>query len=185
MAKYEIGPTGHIVHGNLFDVKKESLERLVRSYEPRLYIKWNPKKRGGYGCYELRLRPEKKYAVPYGDFMGGKLFVAEEHEIEGEAHVYDLPVLSYSLLQKLRDGDTWRIFGRPDDTVAHQARKDQFIKELEQRERQAREDEERRLREEAIYHFTQYKSAIGDFRESILSGWNPAEMAKAWGQNKK
>ena len=180
--KITLGPTGQSVVGHVLDVSKESLELKLRHYEPRLYIKWNPRKRGGWGCYELRLRPEKKYAVPYGEFMGGHLVVAEYHEIEGEAHVYDLPYLGYDLLDKVKEGDTWSIFGRPDETNAHQARKNQWIKDIESAEEQRLIDGEKKTRDEAIYHFTQYKGALRDYRNSILSGMNPAEIARFWGK---
>jgi len=180
--KIELGPTGKSIQGDVLDVNQKSLEHMLRLYEPRLYIKWNPLKRGGRGCYELRLRPEKKYAVPHGEFMGGQLFVAQEHEIEGEAHMFDLPYLGYDLLDRVKEGDTWAIFGRPDESVSHQARKDQWITSIEQAEKKRKEDLEKKNRDEAIYHFTQYKGALRDFRSSILSGMNPAELIRHWGK---
>lgn len=180
MKKNSIGPTGKLIRGHVLDVNKTSLEQALRRYEPRLYLHWNPLKRGGWGCYELRLRPEKKYAVPYGPFMGGQLYVAEYHEIEGEAHVRDVDVLSYDLVKWVSEADTWKYFGGADE---HKKRMQQILL-FEKREAERKQAEQDKAREDLMYNMMQHKTMIRQYKDLILSGVNPAAIASAWDQKK-
>ncbi len=163
----EVGPTGKTVTGDVLDVKKSALERRLKHYDPQLYLHWNPTKRRGYGCWEVRRRPNLKSAVVIGPYQGGTLVDLQYVEIPLIAHVLDVPHLSYQVLDKVTAMDTW--------TVRN------WVDKLENAEKENREKVQADLLKERSYNLKQFKGELKIFRELILSGTNPAELARYWG----
>jgi hypothetical protein len=164
-----VGPTGRTVRGDVLDVNKAALERALRQYDSLLYIAWNPKKRQGMGCWEIRRRPEKKTAIHQGSWNGLHFFELKYKELNVVHHVLDVPVLNYDVLARIKKMDTWdyKDFGR----------------EVDYREAEYDERIESKAQEEMRYMIKQHKSEVRDLKEMLLSGMNPAQIAKHWGRS--
>src|SRR5690242_19591015 len=93
---------GKIIQGHVLDVNRRHFERALKHYDRQLYTKWNWRKNGGTGCWEIRLKPAKPYAFYEGEFMGAKLFKIEYVETDIVNHILDVPYLNYSVLNRLR-----------------------------------------------------------------------------------
>ena len=167
--QYNHGPTGQIVRGSLFDVNPKSLEKSLKSYDEQLYLKWNPKKRNGWGVWELRRRPNEKFALPVGEYEGATFRLVDYYEIDIENHILDLPVLSYSVLEWLKAADTFQ--------------NKNWVNDLEYMEAKHKEKVAEAARKERTYNLMQFKSQIRGLKELILSGRSPAELAKYWGSS--
>lgn len=102
--RFEESPLGKIVQGSVWDCNKNNLERALKRYDPRLYIKWNPSKREGHGVWEIRIKPTKKTRVDHG----GGYSSLEWIESDLIHHVLDVPVLHYGLLDKIYEMDAYR-----------------------------------------------------------------------------
>lgn len=165
----DIGPTGSVVRGNIWDVDKAKLERAFKAYDRLLYITWNPRKRNGYGCWELRRLPEKKSLVTYGEFEGKQFLSIEPVELDIVNHVLDMPILSFRWLEKLQKMDTWKTKN--------------WVDEMES----AEEDGKRRVKDaahsEMHYMIKQHKREFRELKELLLSGFNPARLAQYWGKD--
>jgi hypothetical protein len=167
--KLEIGPTGKLVRGSVFDVNKAALERALRQYDNLLYITWNPKKRSGMGCWEIRRRPEKKTAVHQGSWNGIEFYALESKELDLVNHVLDLPVLTYKAVQKIQEMDAWKV-------------KD-FAHELDRKAAEHADSVREKTADETRYLIKQHKREIQEFKELLLSGMNPARVLKHWGRS--
>lgn len=162
-----MAPTGRLIQGDVLDCNKDKLESTLKHYDNQLYLKWNPKKRGGWGCWELRRRPETK-SLQFAARVGNAVFLKLEYqEMDLIHHVADMPCLNYKILEWLKKHDTWKS-------------KD-WAGDLEYEEAQYRERQERKERENLIYNMMQYRSAFREYKELILSGENPHHLAKFWG----
>lgn len=165
----KVGPTGKLIKGHLYDVNRKSLEVALKNFDPFLYLVWNPMKRRGLGCWELRRRAEKKTLVHQGEHAGHNFFSLEAVEIDHVNHVYDLPFLSYDVLDKLKAFDMWA---------------DKYWVKNFESEEQAREDAIRaRARSEMRYNLKQDRSTFRVFKDMVASGVNPALLAQFWGQS--
>src|SRR6185369_13350161 len=99
-------PTGSLIIGNTGDCNKGFLERCLKYYDQQLYIKWNPKKRGGWGMWEVRRRPETATNVFQGKLEDGtNVYTYEYKELDLVNHVLDVPVLHYNVLGKIKSMD--------------------------------------------------------------------------------
>src|ERR1044071_7768295 len=109
MTKIWVAPVGKIVTGNVLDCGKQALERKLREYDNQLYVKWNPKKLKGHGCWELRRRPELKSIKP-GDvsvYAGNTIVFPKYHENGFDSHLKDFAFLNYSMVSWLQANDQW------------------------------------------------------------------------------
>lgn len=106
--------------GSIFDCNRSSFERVLRDYSSDLYVGWNPLKNNGLGCWEIWHRPSRKTAVEIigasgfneprieqGKILQDNLHVLEYRPNDFEHHVYDLPFLTYSFVNRLREMDMW------------------------------------------------------------------------------
>lgn len=178
-----VGPTGNLVRGTVFDVSKSALETELRAYDKQLFLKWNPKKRSGLGCWELHRSPDKKMAVFKGKWNGMAFFNLEYPPYDFISHVFDVPCLTYRMVELLRERDLYRIVERKpgeDYTVWM----DRVEKEAAYRQAKFEEELNRKASEESAYTGKQYKKEIRAYREMILSGLNPALIAKHWNDKK-
>lgn len=172
-----IGPTGKTIIGDVLDVRKESLELLVKHYDPQLYFKWNPTKNLGYGVWELRRRPEKKSIVSSAIYKGNTYCLIDYQENNWEHHVKDFPVLSYGILQWLKDSDQWTMSNYSPDQLLRLQR---HLKKMDETEQKIKDDGLAKARSEMMYKLKQDKHLIQDFQEKLLSGVNPAHLARFW-----
>lgn len=175
--KIELGATGNIIQGDVLDVGKAALERSLQDYDSLLYIKWNSTKRRGYGCWELRRRPEMKTVVLRETFEGITYSVVDYKELDVENHVADFPSLNYDILAKLRKMDVWAAAGYD----KHNKKKiNNFLNEMDYRRKSHKDSQDLKLYEDMMYNMKQQRSALNGLRQAILDGTNPAELARYW-----
>lgn len=164
------GPTGRIATGSVLDCAKGPLEQALKFYDPCLYVKWNPKKLKGWGCWEIRRRPEEKQVVESVSFGGATFSRVEYKEYDMVHHVMDLAYLNYNALEKLKAMDTWS-----------EGRKGlEWVKQLDYREAKAQERIEAKASVEREYNLKQLKPQIKDLMDFVSSGGNPARLADHW-----
>lgn len=162
----ELGPTGNLIQGNLFDINRRAFTERLRDFDSQLYLQWNPDKRNRMGCWEIRRRPDKKTAVYQGEYAGARFYSLEWKEEPLIAHILDVPVLSPAVFTKLASMDTWN---------------DKYwVRDLEYREGKHVEAKESKARDELKYRAKEYKRELRDFMEMVNSGLNPARIAQHW-----
>lgn len=166
MAIESLAPTGKLVRGSVADCNKAALERALKFYDSQLYLKWNPKKNGGYGVWEIRRKPDTATKVYQTTFNGQKFYTLEYVEHDLIHHVLDLPRLSYDVLGKLKSIDAW-------------AQKD-FISNLDYTAARHKEQEEKSAREELRYNIKQFKREWKDFAALVSQGVNPGQILKGF-----
>lgn len=165
MMKYKVGPTGSLIEGHLFDVSKASFEDALKRIDRDLYLNWNPRKRRGLGCWEIRCRPDKIW-VHQGDHEGTQIYALEGVENDLIHHVKDVPFLTYSALNltPLRDRKNW-------------------VRDYEDKERKFIESKTKIIKEDLQYGLKQDRQVYKVFKDLVASGVNPALLAKYWGQS--
>jgi hypothetical protein len=165
-----VGALGNLIQGHVLDVNKNSFERTLKDYDELLYVKWNPKKLKGHGCWEIRRRPEYKSvvdAVKVGNVTISRL---EYCEVDLVNHVLDCAFLNYDQLNKIKSMDT---------TNTNQKF---FVDELEHREAVARQLKQDKAIENRRYMAKQYKREIADFKEFVAAGNSPDHaISQYWG----
>lgn len=170
--KVWLSPTGKAISGHVLDCAKAPLEKKIKElFDDYLYLKWNPKKLNGWGCWELRRRPEKKKVLETLAFKGNTYTILGYKENNFENHILDVPFLNYSIINKLKSMDTWEQYGE---------RGKHFGKELEYHEEKSKQLLEEKTRKEREYNAKQLKHELKDFREYVLSGHNPYLIADHW-----
>lgn len=171
----------------MLDCARAPLLATLKRYDPFLYLKWNPKKRGGKGVWELRRAPEVKsvaISVPsdrhsvksiQGDIydLGPySIVVPKYHEYDIENHIKDFECLGYHILGWLDQHDTWK-YGFRGKYLTKEADYNE-AKYMERIDEQADADRQ--------YMAKQHKTLINDFREFILAGGNPYRIVDHWGK---
>lgn len=165
-----VGTTGNLITGHVLDCNKTNIEQQLKRYDEQLYIKWNSRKLKGWGCWELRRRPEKKTVKEVVIFGGNTIVNLDYIENGFVSHLLDLPFLNYSLIEKVRKMDTWmKSYYGKNWVNTYESKLD----ENEVKTKQKATDEMR-------YNFKQMKTQIKDFREYILSGNDPYRLLDNW-----
>ncbi len=165
----QVDAVGKISEGHVLDVNKERFEQALKDYDPFLYVKWNPKKLKGHGCWEIRRKPEFYTAVDLAEWDGKYIIKMDLYENDLVHHVLDCAFLNYDQLRRIQEMDTWR-YG--------DAKTWQDMIEQKTLDRQAQEIEAgRRRRHEAARSF---KKQIRALKEHILNGGNPHDIGKYW-----
>jgi hypothetical protein len=167
-----VAPTGKIVHGSVLDCARRPLEAKLREYDPQLYVRWNPKKLRGVGCWELRRRPEFK-SIREEDVCvyGGNTYVYPKYHENGfDNHLKDFAFLNYSMLGWLQANDQWKASDRAKN----------YVRDLEYKEGKIRERIMSKADSEKSYMIKQNKVQIRAFKEYLLSGGNPHNLANVW-----
>jgi hypothetical protein len=175
--KFEISPTGSLITGDVLDVNKDKLESILQHYDPQLYLKWNGKKNGGWGLWELRRRPAQKSVVDRVIHGGQGYVMLEYKESEWEHHVWDLPILAYNLLDRLKAADQWVMSNYDADQQTRLSRHNQNMTLAEYAVKDKATD---KAREDMMYALRQDKQILKGFQEQILSGVNPAHLMRYW-----
>lgn len=184
---FKVAGASKLVKGHVLDVAQAPLLAALRSYDPQLYVKWNPKKKGGIGCWELRRKPEFKSVregryveTPYSgkvlipgdvfEFEGYTLCIPKYNETHAENHVKDFDYLTYDMVAWVSGHDLWN-YGYRGKLAMHEAdyKEGQYLTKIE--------DEAEAERQ---YMIKQHRTQFQDFREYILSGGNPARLLDYW-----
>ena len=170
MSKIWIGPTGRLTEGHVLDCSKRGVESALKFYDPLLYIKWNPKKLKGWGCWEIRRAPETKSVKDIIEWNGNSFVILDDVENGFINHILDAAFLNYDVVRKIKSMDTW---------VHYNGGKD-FGKELEYKEAKALEKEDKKAMEELKYATKEYKREIKDFMQYVSEGHDPSRIAGYW-----
>lgn len=164
--KYECGVTGQLISGHVLDTNKPAIEQALKDYDGQLYVKWNPRKMRGWGCWEIRRRPIKKSIADYAIYNNNAYIKVDYVELDLVNHVLDLPYLNFLAVEKIQKMDAWK-----SKDWAHQ------LERTEQEQVSAMED---KIREDRAYAAKQHKREINEFKELLRSGFNPNEIARYW-----
>ena len=159
-----VAGTGSVVTGSVLDANPARIERALKFYDRQLYLKWNPKKRQGWGMWEVRRTPDQLTKVYQGRFNGQKLYTLERKELDLIAHVLDVAVLNDTLLGKLKSIDAW---ATPN-----------FIDNLDHAAAKHAEAQKAKAREEMRYNIKQFKQEWKDFASLVSQGVNPADIIR-------
>lgn len=170
--KIVTNPTGNTIRGHVLDVSVDPLEQALRDYDPQLYVKWNPKKLKGWGCWEVRRKPESMVVTSsdvhdLGDYS---ISTPRYKELDVVNHVMDVPYLNYLILKKIHRMDIW--------ALSHRGKN--FVKDAEYAEAKYDEKLDEKSAKELEYNLKQMKHEIRYFREYVLSGGNPYRLADHW-----
>lgn len=155
----ELGPTGHVVEGSIFDVNKKHLERLLKNYDKQLYLKWNPTKNKGMGIWELRRKSDFKVISFQGNLNGSPLYSIDYKEDSFNNHVKDFDILRYDIIDWLKKHDVWEnkdIFEKADDAL-----------------KAKEEAAEKRKWDNIRASIREDKKYWGEFKDYVTSGYNP------------
>jgi hypothetical protein len=165
-----MGPTGAVVQGHVLDSARAPLERKMREIEPRLYLKWNPKKLKKWGLWEVRMRPEEKCVKDIAKVGDTHYLLVDYVEDNFANHIMDVPFLNYDIIEKLKKMDTWQ----------HSYRGQNYLADMDSREASYKEKTEAKVKEERKYELKQQKTAIRDLMNYTLSGGDPSRIANHW-----
>ena len=171
MSKVLVSPTGKLIEGNVLDVARKPFERALRDYDKQLYVVWNPNKLHGWGCWEIRRRPDTKSVTAVHEWEGNTIVSVGWRENSLICHVLDAAFLNYDQIRKLKSIDT-SVRGYSN-----------WISDLEYWEKKEEERQIAASRAARDYAAKQFKSEIRDFKEMIGSGFNPAHLADVWGKS--
>lgn len=158
--KRDINPPqglGNSVKGSVFDCNRKSFERLLKEEDPNLFLVWNPTKNSGFGCWQIWINPLQKSLVHKADYEGNSISSIEYRFIPVEHHIMDLPVLDYSVIEKLKKSRV---------TVEDIMYQDYEARRKLQKEKDSYLDD----RKHAIKQTKQYWKA---FKDHVQSGYNP------------
>ncbi len=165
------GPTGHICKGHVLDVSLKPFQRALKAYDPYLYVTWNPNKLKGWGCWEIRRKPEMMSIKDIIEFNGNTIVEIDYLEQDVINHVLDCAFLNYDQLRKIKSIDTWTNFGEKGKN---------FSAEVDNKAIAYAEEQRSKIKKETSYVAKQYKKEIKAFKEYVLSGNNPANIARYW-----
>lgn len=168
-----MGPTGNVIKGHVLDVNEKLFNEALRFYDKQLYTKWNPKKLNGWGCWEIRRRPEFNSALDVCEFEGNLIFKVGPKEYDMVHHVLDCAYLNYDAIRKLKEMDTWQ-----------HGDSSEYQDEVERRTRDRREKEKELAKKERAYIVQHFKKEVRGFMEAVRSGVNPHLIAQHWDKAK-
>lgn len=170
MAKVWLSATGKIIQGHVLDASRAPLEEALRDYDPQLRLQWNPTKLRGWGCWEVRRRPDEKRIVEAFHFEGMDIGVLEYKELNMINHVMDVPFLNYNIIDKLKKMDSWQ--------TSYKGKN--FTNDVDYAEAKYDEKIDEKSSQEMSYNLKQHKKEIRYLMDYVLSGKNPARIADYW-----
>lgn len=153
---------GNVIIGHTLDCRHAPIERWLKNYDSQLYIKWNARKNGGMGCWEVRRRPTKKTIVVHYDLPELQLLEAKYVESDLVHHVLDAKVLDWRIPQRIYDMDTFR-------------HKD-WVSKREYEGALHVDKQERKSREELKYAIKQHSRIFRDWATEVAKGQNPGKV---------
>ena len=169
--KLAMGPTGKLIRGHVLDVAVRPFTETLRFTlnDPYLYVKWNPQKMRGWGCWEIRRAPEFNSALDVAELNGNLIFKVGPKEYDLVHHVLDCAFLNYDAIRKLKEMDTWR-WGSSSE----------YQDEVERQTATRKQRDAERRKKELSYMAKYYKQEIRGFQEAIRDGVNPHAIANYW-----
>ncbi len=174
--KFQVAPTGKLVQGTVFDGPVAPLKRALADHDSQLYLKWNTKKLGGMGVWELRRRPDSKQVVESVSFQGNTISVVDYKELPIVAHVKDFPCITERIYEWVKANDVYQDkFG---------IKGNRWAAELEYQSGQRLNREAEHAEKERDYAIRQHKSLIREYKEYVLSGHNPYRILDHMGNKK-
>jgi hypothetical protein len=163
-----MGPTGKTIQGHVLDVSIKPFEQALRDHDPLLYVKWNPTKVRGWGCWEIRRKPEFTTIRDVAEFDGNLILDVGLVENNLMNHVLDCAFLNYDQIRKVKSIDTWQV--GPKEWLREREYIVQKRQELaDQKAKQAMKDASKTFRKE-----------IAAFKDYVSSGNNPHLIAAHW-----
>lgn len=188
--KFKVNHESRLVEGHVLDVTRGPLLAALRRYDPQLYVKWNSKKRGGQGVWELRRKPEFKSVregrfvdsptrgrvlIPgdihsFGDYT---ISVPKYHETSFENHVKDFTHLSYGMVLWVAAHDLWEM-----QNCGYKGK--HFTKEAAYREAKYEEKIDEDSYAEKQYMIKQHSTQFQDFAAYINAGGDPYRLLDYW-----
>lgn len=168
MAKIWLSPTGAVTKGHVLDVAVKPFERALKDYDRQLYVKWNPKKLKGWGCWEIRRKPESLTITDWAEVGSTVVFKLDYLENNLISHVLDCAFLNYSQLNKIRSMDTFQIGPQ------------QWIADREHLAKEQKLARQAAAKQELSYAAKEFKREMRDFKELVASGFNPHRVLGEW-----
>ncbi len=159
------GPTGKTVRGHVLDVALKPFLRALTDLDDKLYVRWNPAKIKGWGCWEIRRKPSMKTPVYMGKHLGVSYYKLMYLDERSTHHVLDCAFLNYDQIRKLKEMDTWS--------------KSHWIHSMDSREQDSRLKQEAKAAETLAYAIRQNKSAIRDLYQMVASGESLDDIVKS------
>lgn len=155
-------PAGKLIRGHVLDVSLPPFLRALKDLDLQLYVKWNPRKMRGEGCWEFRRRPALKTSVHKGNYQGNAIYQLEYVEDGMTCHIMDAAFLNYDAIRKLKTMDTWS--------------KDHWIHQIDYLENKQKTEARQKSRDALKYAIKQHKSATQELFEMVRSGINPGQI---------
>lgn len=174
VVKALVGATGRIIRGHVLDVSLKPFARALRDLDPQLYAKWNPTKLKGHGCWEIRRSPDWNGVYDIADM--GTWAIIDLRPVESPMihHILDCAFLNYDQIRKLKQMDTWQ-WGETKEQGAKN-----WLNNIDNMELQNSKDAMNRANEAKRYAMRHYRKELNAFREAVLSGYNPHQIADVW-----
>ena len=157
-----VNPTGRLIKGHVLDVAVKPFERALKDYDEQLYVEWNPKKLKGWGCWEIRRKPDYKSVVETATYKDFTIVRLEHLEQDIVNHVLDCAFLNYDQLRKIKEMDAYN--------------PEHWIHDLEYHENKRRAEKYYEARKELSYALKQNKRVFRQLKEMVQSGQNPARI---------
>lgn len=157
-----LGPVGAVCKGDVLDCNVKSFNRVLKDLDSRLYTKWNPKKLKNHGCWEIRIKPEFKKAVPVATIDNVTYMDVKYVENNLVNHVLDVAFLNYDAINRLKQMD--------------KGSQKNWVGEFEYTTEQRRKEAEAKALEELQYNIKQNKSMARDLMNLVQSGIDPARV---------
>lgn len=164
-----MGPTGKTISGHVLDVNVKAFNETLQFYDPCLYTKWNPKKLGGWGCWEIRRKPEFNTCLDVTEYEGNIILKVGPYENDLVHHVLDCAFLNYDQLRKLKEMDTFA-YGSAEKWQAEKERRARDQKQLAA-------EKAAKMKAEASRTF---RKEIKAFKEFVQEGGNPHLVGLYW-----
>ncbi len=164
-------PTGRAIKGHVLDVSVRPFVQAMRFSlcDPYLYVKWNPEKMRGWGCWEIRRAPQFNSALDIAEFDEKLIFKVGPKEYDLVHHVLDCAFLNYDAIRKLKEMDTWQ-----HGTTA------QYLDKQESMTDARLERQVQQRQKEVAYAAKHYKAEIKAFQDALRDGVNPHAIAAYW-----
>lgn len=157
--KVDLSNTGSITRGSVLDCDYNAFDKIIKSYDNRLYVQWNPTKNGGLGTWELRIRPSLKVQVDQGGVGEAVVSTLEYKENPLTHHILDIPALDVNIRERLYEMDSTRRKNYSKEID------DEYVNAIDAQD----EANEAQLRES----IKENKKYWRQHMEAVKSGWDP------------
>lgn len=145
--------------GSVLDCNRQYFDFLLKQYFSSLYVGWNPMKNEGKGCWEVWQRPSKKVLVLQGETDFGPLYTLEYQVSDFEHWVQDLPYLTPTFINRLREMDMWE--------------NKQFLDQMDNRMDEDQDKLDREEEDSIKYAVRHNKSLFRKLKGLAEDGYNP------------